>query len=122
MAVKALAQEATKLGSEVYSPVAEGGRYRPHLRSRRGDELFVQCASSWRKRDGFVHRPYTSTEIDAVAAYSMDLERCYFVPIERVEGRPGIALRLAPARNNQRRRVNWAEDYELAARLGHTGP
>ena len=81
----------------------------------------VPCVSSWRSGDRFIHRPYTAAEIDAIAAYSMDLDRCYFVPIERVEGRPGIALRLVPPRNNQRRRVNLAEEYELAARLARHG-
>jgi PD-(D/E)XK endonuclease len=134
IAETAIAHAATKLGIEVYRPVAEGGRYdlifvtdTQLLRVQckwaavRGDVLYVPCVSSWRSGDGFVHRPYSAAEIDAVAAYSMELDRCYFVPIGRVDGRPSIALRLAPTRNNQRRRINWAEEYELAARLGTHG-
>jgi PD-(D/E)XK nuclease superfamily protein len=134
IAETAIAHAATKLGIEVYQPVAEGGRYdmifvtdnemlRVHCKwaTRRGDVLIVPCVSSRRSRDGFVRRRYTAAEIDAIAAYSIDLDCCYFVPIERVEGRPAIALRLAPARNNQRRRINWAEEYALVARLGRHG-
>jgi PD-(D/E)XK endonuclease len=134
IAETAIAFAATKLGIDVYGPVAEGGRYdlifviddrllrvQCKWAARRGNVLVVPCVSSWRSRERFVDRPYTAAEIDAVAACAMDLDRCYFVPIERVEGRPAIALRLAPARNNQRRRVNWAEEYELAARLGRHG-
>jgi hypothetical protein len=134
IAEAAIVLAATKLGVEVYGPRAVGGRYdlifvlddrllrvQCKWAARRGDVIVVPCVSSWRSRDGFVRRPYTTAEIDAIAAYSMDLDRCYFVPIERVEGRPAIALRLAPARNNQRRRINWAEEYELAARLGVHG-
>ena len=81
----------------------------------------VPCVSSWRSGDRFIHRPYTAAEIDGIAAYSIDLDRCYFIPIARVEDTPSIALRISPARNNQRRRINWAEEYELAARLACHG-
>ena len=40
---------------------------------------------------------------------------CYFVPIEKIEGRACIHLRLAPARNNQEQLVHWAADYRLGA-------
>lgn len=134
IAETAIAHAATKLGIEVYRPVAEGGRYdmifvtddqllrvQCKWAARRGEVLVVPCMSSWRSRDGFVRRSYTAAEIDAIAGYSVDLDRCYFVPIEQVEGRPAICLRLAPARNNQRQRINWAEEYELAARLVRHG-
>ena len=64
---------------------------------------------------------YTSEEIDAVAAYCDELDSCYLVPIDRVDGLTTIQLRLAPAKNNQARRVNWAKDFEFAATLGRHG-
>jgi hypothetical protein len=32
-----------------------------------------------------------------------------------------VRLRLAPCRNNQIVKINWAEDYEFAATLGRSG-
>jgi PD-(D/E)XK endonuclease len=63
-------------------------------------------------------RPYTPDEIDAIAAYSIDLDRCYFLPLDEIHRKAGILLRLAPAANNQRLNVNWGADYEFAAKLG----
>jgi PD-(D/E)XK nuclease superfamily protein len=62
-------------------------------------------------------RLYSSEEIDAIAAYSIDLDRCYFLPLDEVYRRRGISLRLAPAANNRRLNVNWAADYEFDAKL-----
>lgn len=81
------------------------------------DVLVVRCYSSRRTREGMRKRPYTAAEIDAFAAYSADLDRCYFLPIDRFPRREQIRLRLAPTRNNQRLLINWAEDFEFAATL-----
>ncbi len=67
-------------------------------------------------------RRYTPDEIDAFAAYCPDVDRCYFLPIERFPVSRGIQLRLAPTRNNQRVGVHWAADYEFEARLRGAGP
>jgi hypothetical protein len=47
----------------------------------------------------------------------MDLDRCFLIPIELVANRPTISLRITPTRNNQRRRINWADDFDFAAKL-----
>ena len=107
---------AIKLGIEVYRPVAEGGRYdmifdldRNLVRvqckwaTRYDDVLIARCYRSRRNRDGLVRRLYTREEIDAFALYSLELDRCFFVPMAFAEGMQEIRLRLAPARNNQRR-------------------
>jgi PD-(D/E)XK endonuclease len=127
----AVALEAARLGIEVYRPMQEGGRYdmifNLHSRlvrvqckwaNRQDDVLIVRCYSCRRAREGMRKRPYTPDEIDAIAAYSMDLDRCYFLPLDEIYRKTGIQLRLAPAANNQRLKVNWAADYEFAARLG----
>jgi PD-(D/E)XK nuclease superfamily protein len=79
--------------------------------------LVVRCRSCRRVRNGFVRRDYDSHEIDAIAAYCGDLDTCFFLPIDRFNAQAAIQLRLAPSRNNQRLRVNWAEDFDFAARL-----
>ena len=114
----------------MYKPVAERGRYdlifdfddrlwrvQCKWAAINGDVLVVRCYSSRRTREGTRMRPYTADEIDALAAYSADLDRCYFLPIDRFPRREQIRLRLAPARNNQRHLINWAEDFEFAATL-----
>jgi PD-(D/E)XK endonuclease len=121
---------ATKLGIEVYKPVAEGGRYdmifdlasslvrvQCKWSTRRGEVLVVSCQSARRCAEGLIRRPYTAAEVDAIAAYNLELDRCFLIPIARVEGRPAIALRLSPCLNNQKRRINWADDFDFAATL-----
>jgi hypothetical protein len=88
---------------------------------RQGDVLVVRCCSHRRNRDGILRRIYSRDEIDAFAAYSADLDRCYFLPMDEFEGRRSIALRLNPSRNNQQERINWAKDFEFAATLGARG-
>ena len=118
IAEAAVVLAATKLGIEIYGPIAEGGRYDLIFVTTVSSSVFnasgpcvEERSSSFRAfravgalMDSF-DRPYSASEIDAVAAYCMELDRCYYVPIERVDGHPSIALRLAPARNNQRRRI-----------------
>ncbi len=121
---------AAKLGIEVYRPVAEGGRYDMILApgsklirlqckwaSRRENVLVISCQSARRSADGYVRRRYNAEQIDAVGAYSLELDQCFLIPIALVENRPAITLRLAPCRNNQVKRVNWADDFDFAARL-----
>jgi hypothetical protein len=130
----AIAWEATRLGIEVYRPIGEGGRFdmifllgnelarvQCKWASRVGDVLLIRCYSCRRAREGLRRRRYTAEEIDAVAAYSPDLGRCFYLPIEVVAGRRDLRLRIGPTRNNQRQLVTWAKDYEFAATLGRYG-
>jgi len=123
-----------KLGIGVFRPLGDE-RYdlvldlRPRL-------LRVQCKSACRVRDvviirgysfrrtreGYVTRGYTASEVDAIAAYCLELDRCFLLPIELMERHPRISLRVQPPRNNQRRGINWADDFDFAATLGrHQG-
>jgi PD-(D/E)XK endonuclease len=101
IAETAIAHRAIRLGIEVYRPVVEGGRYdlvfglksgllriQSKWASRHGDVIVVECRSCRRNRDGFIRRRYTADEIDAFAAYCMDVDRCFILPIAR--------FRLAP--------------------------
>ena len=64
---------------------------------------------------GYVRRPYAIDEIDAVAAYCGDLDRCYFLPAKMVADKYMLHLRLDPPENGQRASLNWAADYEFGA-------
>jgi PD-(D/E)XK endonuclease len=130
IAETAIAAAAVKLGVGVYRPLAVE-RYdlifdlRPELvrvqckwAARHGDVLVVSCRTCRRGRDGFVRRKYRADEVDAFAAYCLELERCYFLPLDRFPDRTSIYLRLAPTKNNQRLAVNWADEFAFEARLG----
>jgi PD-(D/E)XK endonuclease len=130
VAEAAIALAAIKAGIGVFKPINDGERYdlifdlRPKLvrvqckaAARYGEVVVVRCRSGRRTRRGIVMRPYTREEIDAFAAYCAELERCFFLPIERFAGRTEVRLRLGPSRNNQRLGVNWANEYDFAATL-----
>jgi PD-(D/E)XK endonuclease len=134
IAETAVVHSATKLGIDVYRPVAEGGRYDlildlcPRLvrvqckwGARYGGVIIIRCRSCRRTREGLLHRRYTPEEIDAFAAYCADTDRCYYLPIERFAHSQAIQLRISATRNNQQRGINWAKDYEFAATLAPHG-
>jgi hypothetical protein len=130
-----IAWHATRLGVDVYRPVAEGGRcdlifdfqerlWRVQCKwaSRYREVLIVRCYSARRAREGLRRRLYTADEIDAFAAYCAELDRCFFLPFGSFRGKANVQLRLAPPRNNQRLGINWADDFDFAATLArHQG-
>jgi len=126
----AIVHAAIRFGVDVYRPLVEGGRYdlifdvgarllRVQCKwvPRQGDVLVLRCYSCRRAREGLRKRPYTAEEVDLIAAYAPDLDRCFLVPAERFDGRAQIQLRLAPSRNNQRLGITWAEDFAFEARM-----
>ena len=130
IAESAVVHAAIKLGVGVYRPVMEGGRYdlildvgRDLLRTQckwaplHGSVVVVRSYSSRRAREGLRRRGYTAAEIDCIAAYCPDLDRCFMLPAERFEGRLQTHLRIEAAQNNQRLGVTWADEYDLKARL-----
>lgn len=133
----AIVLAATKLGIGVSKPLFDARRYdlifdlgqrllRVQCKTavRRGDVLAVQCHSSRRTRDGFAKRPYSADEIDAIAAYAAEFDRCYLLPADVFAGRAYVQLRLAPARNNQVSGTHWAPGFELESLdlIGVGGP
>jgi hypothetical protein len=79
--------------------------------------MTIFCVSSRRTAEGFQRRTYSAEEIDAIAAYCLEIDRCFLIPIEQVANRPSIALRIEPCLNNQRQGINWADDFDFAAKL-----
>jgi prevent-host-death family protein len=128
VAEAAIAFHAARLGIEVLRPQLEHGRYdlafevgSRFLRvqckwaPRREDVVEVNLVSSRHTSAGYVRTRYQPDEIDAVAVYCEELDRCYLIPIDLVAGRSGISLRLAAPKNGQRAALNWAADYRLGA-------
>jgi PD-(D/E)XK endonuclease len=134
IAEAAVALAAMKLGVDVYRPLGEGGRYDLILDvggdllrvqckwvTRRNGVLTVFCMSNRRAAEGFRRRTYSADEVDAIAAYCLELDRCFLIPISLVASRPSFALRIEPCRNNQKRRINWADDFDFVATIARQG-
>jgi prevent-host-death family protein len=136
-----IAAAATKLGIPVVRPIVDHGRY--DLAFEFGGRLLrVQCKyasldgpagvikvglqGSWLSPNGYVRSSYAEDEIDLLAVYCGDLDRCYLLPCSLVAGRRAIYLRVSPPRNAQRACVNVASEYEIAGAVAqleehHTG-
>jgi hypothetical protein len=138
LAEAAITMAAVRLGYVVLRPLTEGRRYDlvidigPRLlrvqckwARHRGNVVVVDTSTRRLTPSGYVQTTYSADEIDGIAAYCDDLDRCYFLPITLAAGRRGFHLRLAPAANNQLLAIHWARDYEFGAiaQLGerHTG-
>ena len=124
-----IAAAAIELGVSVLRPIVEHARY--DLGFEIGERIFrVQC--KWGRLDdeqaviqvqlqgswlsptaGYVRSSYSESEIDLVAVYCHQLDRCYLLPIALVAGRRAIHLRLTPPKNGQRASINLAEAFEL---------
>jgi hypothetical protein len=126
----AIAHAAAALGVGVFKPLTHGERYdfifefRPRLMRVQcksavlnGSVLKVPCYSARRSSGGFLKLCYSASEIDAIAAYSTELRRCFFISIDEIPGRTYVQLRLEPCRNNQGVGVNWADSFDFEARL-----
>jgi len=129
IAETAIAAEATRLGIDVYRPVAEGGRFDLIFAFDDGSlsrvqckwanlvngAISVRCYSCRRAREGLRYRTYTADEIDAIAAYCPDNGRSYYLPISLVADHRIVHLHVAPAANNQFAAISWSAQYELGA-------
>jgi prevent-host-death family protein len=120
---------ATELGIPVLRPTQEHGRY--DLAFEIGGRILrVQC--KWGAVDdagavikvslqsccltpaGYVRTPYGPDEIDLVAVYCGDLDRCYLLPSALACGRTSAYLRLVPPKNGQLACINLSSDFEFA--------
>src|SRR3954453_3107038 len=127
VAEAAIAGEATKLGIPVFRPMFIDLRYdfvfqlparliRVQCKSARRvkDAVIVNARTCRRTASGYERGTYTPEEVDAIAAYCPDNDRCYLIPIEDIPRSGSMNLRLAPAKNNQLKGLHSAADYELS--------
>jgi prevent-host-death family protein len=128
IAETAVAAEATRLGFDVLRPITDGGRYdlafetghsliRVQCKSaqRHGEVVVVRAHASRRTATGYLRTTYSRDEVDVIAAYCPDLNRCFAVPITAFAVGGTLHLRLSPARNGQRAGLHFADDYPLGA-------
>jgi prevent-host-death family protein len=124
-----IAAAAVRLGIPVLRPIQEHGRY--DLAFEVGDRILrVQCKWASLDRDagvvkmalhstrhsaaeGYIRTSYREDEVDFVAGYCADLDRCYLLPIAMVAGRKAIYLRVSPPQNGQRACINLEKDFRL---------
>jgi prevent-host-death family protein len=124
----AIAKEAASLGLSVFAPMTEHERYdliigvkdrllRVQCKWGRmdGDVVIAKLTRSRRGPDGFIREKYSATEVDAFGIYCGDLDECFLVPIDVVDGQWSFQLRLRPTRNGQRASLHLAEKYRLGA-------
>jgi prevent-host-death family protein len=129
-----IATAAIELGVPVLRPMTEHARY--DLAFEIGARILrVQCKwaalsagvikvnleSCRHTPQGYVRTSYRTSEIDAVAVYCADVERCYLLPVELVAGRRAIYLRTVPPRNAQRACINLAADFGLPGAIAQLG-
>jgi prevent-host-death family protein len=125
-----IAAAAVRLGIPVLRPIQEHGRY--DLAFELGGRILrVQCKWAPLDRDagvvkmslhssrhsateGYIRTSYREGEVDLVAGYCADLDRCYLLPIALVAGRRAIYLRVSPPKNGQRACINLEQDFRLS--------
>ena len=72
-------------------------------------QISVLMSSTWADRHGVHIVPVDKNAIDLVCVYCPDTRCCYYFDPKQIEG--SIRLRIAPPRNNQKKRVHMAENY-----------
>jgi PD-(D/E)XK nuclease superfamily protein len=135
MAEAEVVAAAVRLDLIVLRPLCDGGRYDLAV-DLRHDILRVQCKwtrlqnnvistplrTSWHTPRGYVRTTYSRDEVDAIATYVPDTDKCYLIPIHEAADRSEVCLRTGPTRNNQAIGVRWARDYEFENSLQRNWP
>ena len=79
-----------------------------------GDVINVRVGGCRFAPQGYVCTAYGEDEIDLVAVYCADLDRCYLLPVSLVAGKRSIHLRLASPKNGQCACINLASEFQFA--------
>jgi prevent-host-death family protein len=135
VAEAAIAAAAIKLGVDVIKPLVEHTRYdlifdlRPRLlrvqckwAPLRGDVIIVRLVSSRFTSGGEqIRTAYSADDVDAVAVYCDELDRCYLLPVSLFDGMKGLSLRVASTKNGQRAGLHFAVDHLLDGAVAQLG-
>ena len=131
-----VAAAATRLGISVLRPLSDHGRYdlafdiagrllRVQCKWGRlapsRDLVHVRVANCRYTPQGYVRTRYSKAEIDLLAAYCGELDRCFLLPVSMIAGRSDLHLRLTPPRNAQRACITLADDLEFAGAVAQLG-
>jgi prevent-host-death family protein len=136
VAEQAIVLAATKLRVPVWEPVNEHGRadlvleiggrlFRVQCKWGRlnpdGSAIVVRVGCSRCSPNGYIRTTYSAQEVDLFGIYAGELDRCFLVPIERVEGKHQLHLRLSPARNGQTSCITLADDFDFEGAIAQLG-
>jgi hypothetical protein len=126
---------AIQLGFTVLRPLCEGRRYdlvidleprllrvQCKLAQRLDGVVSVRLKTNRYTPGGYVSTSYSAAEIDAIGAYSPELNRCFLIPVAEVLSRRVLHLRLSPTKNGQAQGIRWADDYGFEAMLRRGTP
>ncbi|MBA3717280.1 MAG: hypothetical protein H0W87_03515 [Actinobacteria bacterium] len=83
-------------------------------RLRNGAVLFAACSCYGHHRNPGVARRDYAGQVEFFAVYCPQTFGVYLIPIADIPNRVSAALRVTPPRNNQRRLIRLAADYEIA--------
>jgi hypothetical protein len=135
MAEAEVVAAAVRLDLVVLRPLCDGHRYDlaidighqilrvqckwTHLRN---DVITTRLFTSRHTPHGYVRTTYSPDEVDAIAAYVPETDRCYLFPINEAAGRVGVSIRTGPTRNNQALGVRWASDYGFETSIRRNWP
>jgi hypothetical protein len=121
-----VASALAELGYAVSKPLGENQRYdliaddgerlqRIQVKTgriRNGVIVFNCCSTHGHRRNSVKTRPYTG-QIELLAVYCPETEKVYILPEKELTA--SVAhLRLLPTRNNMKKTIRWAAEYELA--------
>lgn len=118
----AILNALVELGLDVLVPFGDGHPFDLAVHLTGNVFLRVQCKTGWREGGCMLFNPLATDHgrgpqpyfglADIFGVYFPPTRSVYLVPLDavaRTEGR----LRLEPTRNNQRRRIRYAADYEI---------
>jgi hypothetical protein len=89
-------------------------RIQVKYKSIKDDCITVGLESSWADKNGSHSLPFASAEIDILAVYCPETDKCYFVNTTNLKS--SISLRINLPKNNQVKKVRLAKDFELIRR------
>jgi hypothetical protein len=109
-------------GIDVLVPFGEGQPYDLVVHLPPDKFLRIQCKTAWPNRGCLIFNSRATDHGRGAASYSglaelfgvyfPPTQSAYLVPVQVFPGTEG-RLRLEPARNNQRKRIRLAADYEI---------
>lgn len=71
----------------------------------------VPLRTSWSDKNGTHNQFYDKNDIDFIAVYCPETDKCYYVHIKNFSNSSEILLRVNKPKNNQKKGVRMADDY-----------
>jgi len=80
------------------------------VKATKPNEGGISC--KLRSTNNWQIKKYSKKEVDFFALYDYENKKGYLIPIEKIEGMSEIKIRLSAPKNNQKKRIRLAKDYE----------